>query len=89
VFVASAMIYVYLPNRPPRFAFGVPGAIVTAIGYAVAQVGFGIYTAHANFQQLYGALSAIFVVMLWIYFVAMIFLFGAHVSAQWEETLGS
>jgi membrane protein len=90
IFVASALIYAYLPNRASRFAFGVPGALVAAIGYSVAQVGFGIYTAHANFQHLYGTLSAIFVVMLWIYFVALIFLFGAHVSAQWEEqTVGS
>ncbi len=60
-----------------------PGAIVAALGYSITQVGFGIYVAHANFAKTYGALSAVFIVMFWVYLVSMIFLFGAHVSAQW------
>ena len=85
VFIASALIYTYLPNRRSTLAFGLPGAAVTAIGYSLAQVGFGIYTAHANVFQIYGTLSAIFALLLWVYYVCVIFLFGAHVSAQWEE----
>jgi membrane protein len=84
VFVAALLIYTYLPNRRSRISFGVPGALVTAIGYSLAQVAFGIYTAHANVFQIYGTLSAIFALMLWVYYVCVIFLYGAHVSAQWE-----
>jgi len=62
--------------------------VVTAIGYSVAQIGFGIYTAHANVFQIYGTLSAIFAFMLWVYYVCVIFLYGAHVSAQWEVAHG-
>ena len=85
VFVASALVYTYLPNRRSAPTFGIPGAAVTAVGYSLAQVGFGIYTAHANVFQIYGTLSAIFALMLWVYYVCVIFLYGAHVSAQWEE----
>jgi membrane protein len=85
VFVAALLIYTYLPNRRSRLSFGVPGALVTAIGYSLAQVAFGIYTAHANVFQIYGTLSAIFALMLWVYYVCVIFLYGAHVSAQWES----
>ncbi len=84
VFVVSALVYTYLPNRRSRITFGIPGATVTAIGYAIAQVAFGIYTAHANVFQIYGTLSAIFALLLWVYYVCVIFLYGAHVSAQWE-----
>jgi membrane protein len=84
VFVVSALVYTYLPNRRSRITFGIPGATVTAIGYAIAQVAFGIYTAHANVFQIYGTLSAIFALLLWVYYICVIFLFGAHVSAQWE-----
>jgi membrane protein len=84
VFVISALIYTYLPNRRSSLAFGIPGAFVTAIGYSLAQVAFGVYTAHANVFQIYGTLSAIFALMLWVYYVCVIFLYGAHVSAQWE-----
>lgn len=84
VFMASALIYAFLPNRRASIRFGIPGATVTAIGYSVAQVAFGIYTAHANVFQIYGTLSAIFALLLWVYYVCVIFLYGAHVSAQWE-----
>lgn len=84
VFVLALLVYTYLPNRRSSLRFGVPGAIVTAIGYSIAQVAFGIYTAHANVFQIYGTLSAIFALMLWVYYVCVIFLYGAHVSAQWE-----
>jgi membrane protein len=84
VFAVSFLVYTYLPNRRSRPWFGLPGAAVTAVGYSIAQVAFGIYTAHANVFQIYGTLSAIFALMLWVYYVCLIFLYGAHVSAQWE-----
>lgn len=90
VFVLSLLVYSFLPNRRPRLAFGIPGAMVTAVGYSLAQIAFGVYTAHANVFQIYGTLSAIFALMLWAYYACVIFLYGAHVSAQWEAaTLGS
>ncbi len=85
VFVISTLIYAYLPNRRASLRFGIPGAAVTAIGYSIAQVGFGIYTAHTNVFQIYGTLSAVFALMLWVYYVSVIFLYGAHVSAEWEK----
>lgn len=84
VFVLALLVYSYLPNRRASLRFGIPGAVVTAVGYSIAQVAFGIYTAHANVFQIYGTLSAIFALMLWVYYVCVIFLYGAHVSAQWE-----
>lgn len=85
VFVLALLIYAYLPNRRPSLRFGVPGATITAIGFSLAQVTFAIYTTHTNFAQFYGTLSAIFAFMLWIYLLCMIFLYGAHVSAQIEH----
>ncbi len=85
VFIIAVLVYTYLPNRRANWTFGVPGAIVTAAGYSLAQVAFAIYTAHTNFLQIYGTLSAIFAVTLWVYLISLIFLFGAHVSAEWER----
>jgi YihY family inner membrane protein len=89
VFVLSTLIYTYLPNRRAKITFGIPGAIVTAIGYSLAQVAFGIYSAHTNVFQIYGTLSAIFALMLWVYYICLIFLFGAHVSAAWEARIAT
>ena len=85
VFIISALLYAFLPNRRASFRFGIPGALFTAVVWSFAQVAFGIYTAHTNVAHVYGAISALLVVLLWIYATAAIFLFGAHVSAAWER----
>jgi membrane protein len=85
VFVLSMAVYTYLPNRRASLKFGLPGAAITSVGYSLAQVAFAIYTARTNFLHIYGQLSAVFAVMLWVYAICVIFLFGAHVSAQWEH----
>lgn len=86
VFVASAFLYAYLPNRRPRWCAVFPGALVCAAGYSIAQIAFAVYTTYAaNAFQIYGALSALFVLLLWLDLIGVVFLFGAFVSAAWEK----
>lgn len=86
VFVVSALLYTYLPNRrSPGIRFGIPGAAVTAIGWSILQVAFAISTTHTNFLAIYGAVSAAFALLLWMQLTAVIFLFGAHVCTATER----
>jgi membrane protein len=86
VFIVSALLYAYLPNRPPRWDAVVPGAVVCAVLYSLAQIAFAVYTSYAaSAFAIYGALSALVVLLLWLYLIGIIFLFGAHVSAAWEK----
>lgn len=83
VFAVSMLLYTYLPNRrmPPGFAL--PGALFTSVAWEVAQIAFGVYTAHVNFLHLYGALSTLAILLLWFYYMGIIFLYGAQLSARW------
>lgn len=83
VFAIAALLYAYLPNKDVGIAFGVPGALFTATAWEAAQIGFGIYTTHVNFFHVYGALSAFAILLLWFYYMGIIFLYGAELSAQW------
>jgi membrane protein len=86
VFIVSAVLYAYLPNRRPRWGAVVPGALTCAVGYSLAQIAFAVYTTYAaNAFQIYGALSALFVLLLWMDLIGVVFLFGAFVSAAWEK----
>jgi membrane protein len=82
VFVVTMLLYAYLPNRRVSPWFGVPGAIVTTIAWEVSQIAFAIYSTHVDFHHVYGALATVAVLLLWFYYMAFIFLFGAQVSAQ-------
>ncbi|HZO92436.1 MAG TPA: YihY/virulence factor BrkB family protein [Candidatus Baltobacteraceae bacterium] len=86
VFVVAALLYYYLPNRRSRWRVVLPGALVCTILYSLGQIAFAVYTSYAAYAfQIYGALSALVVLLLWLDLVGVVFLFGAHVSAAWES----
>ena len=82
IFVIAMVLYVYLPNRRVGIRFGVPGAIFVTIAWEVAQIVFAIYSTHVNFRLVYGALGALALLLIWFYYMACIFLFGAELSAE-------
>jgi membrane protein len=85
IFVVAAALYTFLPNRSVPWTFGFHGAFFTAIFYEIGQIAFTLYTAHANYFHIYGALSTVFALLLWFYLMGVIFLFGAELSAVWYE----
>ena len=81
VFLTSGLLYMYLPNRRASWRCVVPGALTCAIGYSIAQIAFAIYTTFAaGAFAIYGALSALFVLLLWLDLIGVVFLFGAHIT---------
>jgi membrane protein len=89
VFVVVIFLYTFLPNRPVRWQFAVPGASFVALMWPAVQYAFAFYTVHVNFTRVYGALSAPLVLLLWFYLIGVIFLFGAELSAGWAHLKGS
>ncbi|MDQ2908647.1 MAG: YihY/virulence factor BrkB family protein [Candidatus Eremiobacteraeota bacterium] len=83
IFIVALVLYDYLPNRKVKPTFGVPGAVLFTIAWEIAQIAFAIYTTHINYARVYGALASFALLLIWFYYMATIFLFGAQVSAQW------
>jgi membrane protein len=83
VFVVTSLLYTFLPNRRVGLGFGIPGATVATVAWAVSQIAFAIYSTHVDFRHVYGALATVAVLLLWFYYMGMIFLYGAEFSAQW------
>ncbi len=84
-FCMSAALYRWLPNAALTFRDVLPGAVVCAAAWTILQIGFGIYTAHADFTRVYGAIAGIMVLLLWFYCLAAILLFGAHFFIAWSN----
>jgi membrane protein len=63
-----------------------PGAVVATLLWLGASALFTIYAAnYASFNETYGSLGAIAVVMLWLYLTAFSVLFGAEVNSELER----
>jgi membrane protein len=54
------------------------GAVVTAVLFVVGQVLISLYIAYGGVASAYGAAGSILVALIWIYYSALILLFGAE-----------
>jgi len=76
-----ALMYRYLPARrlPWRHVF--IGALVTALLFHLGRWAIGLYLGHATQPTAYGAAASFAALLLWLYYSAQIFLFGAEFTA--------
>ena len=84
---ALAVLYRYAPDRDnPRWSWASAGAIIATVVWVVASVGFSIYTANfGSYNETYGALGAVVVLMLWLLITAFVVIAGAAVNAELER----
>jgi len=78
-----AVTYKIIPNRaiPWREAFA--GGLFAGIAWELAKHLFTLYLAHfANYDRTYGSLGGVVILLMWIYYSAMILLFGAEIAAD-------
>jgi len=85
--VALGMLYRYGPDRhSPRWSWASPGAILATVGFLVTSLLFSLYTANfGRYNETYGTLGAIVVVMLWLYLTALMVILGAELNAELER----
>lgn len=86
-----AMMYKYLPNqknkayRPKRRRL-FPGAIVSAISWLVISFIISIYVEiFKGFTNMYGSLTTIILLMLWMYFCLYALLLGGELNVYLEK----
>lgn len=86
VFVV-ALLYYATPNvQQPKFRWVSVGAFIAIVVAVLASVGFFFYVSNfGNYNATYGALAGVIILLLWIYIVNAILLFGAEVDSEVER----
>ena len=75
------LIYWQFPNRKVQFKDAMFGAVFTGITWEIAKFLFTFYiTRMVDYSRVFGSLSTLVVIFLWVYYSAYIFLFGAELS---------
>jgi len=87
--LAFALIYKILPEAHIRWRDVWIGALVTAILVAVALFLFGAYLNRGNIGNAFEAAGAFAVLLIGIYTIAQVFLFGAMFTRVYSEAYGS
>ncbi|WP_373418192.1 YihY/virulence factor BrkB family protein [Arthrobacter sp. BF1] len=85
--VLIAILYYFTPNvRQPRFRWISIGAAVALVAVVVASGGFGLYVANfSNYNKTYGTIAGMIVLLLWMWIMNLMLLFGAEVDAELER----
>jgi membrane protein len=79
--VLFAVIFKYLPDVHLPWWPVLLGALLTALLYALGQIGISIYMRYGGVGDDYGrAAGSLLAMLVWVYYSAMIFLFGAEAT---------
>jgi membrane protein len=84
-----ALIYRVLPDVDIAWRDVWLGALVTALLFALARWLLGIFLAYAGFASAFDAAGALAVILVVIYYLALIFLFGAVFTKVYASMFGS
>lgn len=86
------LVYKYLPNRratqKTTLRKQLPGAVFTAWGWLLISFIFSIYLdIFEGFSDMYGSMTTIVLIMLWLYLCMYVILLGGEVNALLEKYL--
>ncbi|BCM25338.1 YihY/virulence factor BrkB family protein [Methyloradius palustris] len=84
-----AIIYKTLPDVLLSWKDAMVGAVFTAILFSFGSYLAGIYISKSAVTSSFGAAGSLIALLLWIYYSAQIFFFGAEVTRQYAITYGS
>ena len=89
VAVMFALIYKVLPRVHVQWKDVWIGALFTALLFNFGKLAIGLYIARIGVTSSFGAAGSLVIVLLWLYYSAQIFLFGAEFTWVYANACGS
>lgn len=89
--VALFILHAWLPAGRRSFAQILPGIVFTMVASLVASIGFGLYLARfaSNYVSMYAGLASVIIALVFLYFLAAIFVLGGELNAaiiKWRRS---
>jgi membrane protein len=84
-----ATIYKVLPSVRIAWRDVTVGAVMTAALFTIGKYAIGAYLGNSGLASTYGAAGSIILLLVWVYYSAQIFLFGAEFTRSYAHHFGS
>lgn len=80
-------VYRFAPNRKnPKWRWVSVGAVIATLLWLLASFGFTAYVQNfSNYNETYGAIGSVIVLIFWFYISAFVVLLGAEINAEMEH----
>jgi membrane protein len=81
--IALFILHAWLPAGRRAFGQILPGIIFTMLASLASGIGFGLYLARFanNYVTMYAGLASVIIALVFLYFIAAIFVFGGELNA--------
>jgi membrane protein len=84
-----ALIYKILPDAYLAWKDVWVGAAITSLLFTLGKILIGFYLGYSSVSSAYGAAGSLVVILLWVYYSALILFFGAEVTQVYANRYGS
>lgn len=89
VTVLFAAVFRWLPDVEIAWRDVWVGAAATALLFTIGKTAIGLYLGHSDVGSAFGAAGSVVVILVWIYYTALILLVGAEFTQVWARRYGS
>jgi membrane protein len=80
------LLYKFIPNVKTYWRYVWPGALLAAIFFEIARTLFVFYLENfGHYELLYGSITSIIALLVWIYYSALILILGAEFTFQYSH----
>jgi membrane protein len=83
LFFGLSLLFQFGPSKKTYWSFFSPGAILATLFIVLTSIGFGYYIDQfGQYNKLYGSIGTLIVILLWMYFNAIVMLIGFELNAS-------
>ena len=88
IFIFLLLMYYQLPGRKGKVRLEIMGASLAALGWMLMTKLFSFYIQHiSSVSKMYGSLTSIILVIIWLYIGMQIVLYGAEINNFYQKYL--
>ena len=80
-----AAMYAYVPDKKLKFKDQIPGATFAAVGWSIFSWAFSLYVSRSDSYSIYGSLSIIVIIMIWLYICMYIVMIGGYINLHYSQ----
>jgi membrane protein len=84
-----ALLFTYVPDAEIRWRDVWLGGLITAVLFTLGKTAIGYYLGQASVGSAYGAAGSLVVLLVWVYYSALIVFFGAEFTHAWATRHGA
>ncbi|SJZ35332.1 membrane protein [Sediminibacterium ginsengisoli] len=83
-----AVVFRYIPDGRPQWRVALAGAVVTSILFNAAKLVLRLLLVESNLDTIFGKSGAIVLLLLFVFYTAMLLYYGAAFTRVWANSTG-